>query len=271
MPGILRRTLAPITKEAWDELDRTVTTVVKSQLTGRTLVDFDGPHGLGLACVNSGEMQIPKNQGSAEAPWGVRKVLPLVEVRIPATLKQMEIDSISRGSKTPDLAPLEEAARKLARFEERAIYRGFPEGGIAGMIESAAHDPITLPAKPEHLAGCVADGVKELSLAGLGGPFVLVLGAGLYHTLTQSAVGNCPAQHLVHAALLRNGHILRSPVLEGGVLLTARGGDFELTVGQDIAIGYARHDTDEVELYLTESLQFRVLQPEAVIELRGKQ
>jgi uncharacterized linocin/CFP29 family protein len=38
-------------------------------------------------------------------------------------------------------------------------------------------------------------------------------------------------------------------------------------VGQDLAIGYAHHDKDQVELYLTESLTFRVLEPAAAVAL----
>jgi uncharacterized linocin/CFP29 family protein len=52
------------------------------------------------------------------------------------------------------------------------------------------------------------------------------------------------------------------------VLVTTRGGDYELTVGQDLAIGYAVHDRDQVELYLTESFTFRVLEEKAAIFLR---
>ena len=39
---------------------------------------------------------------------------------------------------------------------------------------------------------------------------------------------------------------------EGAVLLSTRGGDYELTVGQDLSIGYTAHDRTTVELYLTE-------------------
>jgi uncharacterized linocin/CFP29 family protein len=52
------------------------------------------------------------------------------------------------------------------------------------------------------------------------------------------------------------------------VLLSTRGGDYELTVGQDLSIGYAVHDRENVELYLTESFTFRVLEEKAAIFLR---
>jgi uncharacterized linocin/CFP29 family protein len=50
--------------------------------------------------------------------------------------------------------------------------------------------------------------------------------------------------------------------------MSTRGGDYELTVGQDLAVGYAVHDRTEVELYLTESFAFRVLEEKAAVFLR---
>jgi len=46
-----------------------------------------------------------------------------------------------------------------------------------------------------------------------------------------------------------------------------RGGDFELTVGQDFSIGYLEHDTERVRLYIEESFTFLVLSPQAAIPL----
>ena len=49
--------------------------------------------------------------------------------------------------------------------------------------------------------------------------------------------------------------------------MTTRGGDFELDLGQDIAIGYLSHDAKTVELYLQESFTFRMLTSEAAVAL----
>jgi uncharacterized linocin/CFP29 family protein len=60
-----------------------------------------------------------------------------------------------------------------------------------------------------------------------------------------------------------------APALQGGaVLLSTRGGDYELTVGQDLSVGYAIHDRADVELFLTESFTFRVLEEKAAIFLK---
>jgi uncharacterized linocin/CFP29 family protein len=50
-------------------------------------------------------------------------------------------------------------------------------------------------------------------------------------------------------------------------VLTARGGDFELDLGQDVSIGYLSHSRTEVELYLQESFTFRLLTTEAAVAL----
>jgi len=54
------------------------------------------------------------------------------------------------------------------------------------------------------------------------------------------------------------------------VLLSHRGGDFQLTVGQDLSIGYTGHDKETVHLYLTESFTFRVLDRTAAVYLKPK-
>jgi uncharacterized linocin/CFP29 family protein len=55
--------------------------------------------------------------------------------------------------------------------------------------------------------------------------------------------------------------------VEGAVVISQRGGDFELVVGQDLSIGYLDHDRESVTLYLEESLTFRAAGPEAAIAL----
>jgi uncharacterized linocin/CFP29 family protein len=50
-------------------------------------------------------------------------------------------------------------------------------------------------------------------------------------------------------------------------VLTTRGGDFELTIGQDISIGYLSHSATAVRLYFQESITFLMLTSEASVVL----
>jgi len=53
-------------------------------------------------------------------------------------------------------------------------------------------------------------------------------------------------------------------------VLTTRGGDFDLTIGQDISIGYLSHSDTAVRLYLEETITFLLLTTEAAVSLAPK-
>jgi uncharacterized linocin/CFP29 family protein len=72
---------------------------------------------------------------------------------------------------------------------------------------------------------------------------------------------------LEHIQRLVDGEIVWAPAIEGGFVLTTRGGDFELDIGQDISIGYLSHSKTIVELYLQETFTFRLLTAEAAVVL----
>ena len=70
-----------------------------------------------------------------------------------------------------------------------------------------------------------------------------------------------------HIARVIDGDIIWAPAIDGAFLLTGRGGDFELRLGQDLSIGYLSHDADTVQLYFQESLTFLVYTTEAIVSL----
>jgi uncharacterized linocin/CFP29 family protein len=70
-----------------------------------------------------------------------------------------------------------------------------------------------------------------------------------------------------HVRRLVAGPIVRAPALRGALVVSLRGGDYELVVGRDLSLGYRDHDADAVLLVLLESLTFRVLAPDAAVAL----
>jgi uncharacterized linocin/CFP29 family protein len=72
---------------------------------------------------------------------------------------------------------------------------------------------------------------------------------------------------LRHIQRLVDGEIVWAPAIKGGFVLTTRGGDFQLNIGQDISIGYSSHSRTIVELYLQETFTFRLLTTEAAVVL----
>jgi uncharacterized linocin/CFP29 family protein len=258
--------MAPIVDGAWREIELQSSRILKGNLSGRKLVDFCGPHGWQFAAVNLGRLEVGSEPAMEGVAWGVHKVLPLVEIRVPFTLGIWELDDVARGAKNPDLDALKVAARKVAIFEETAIYRGFGGAGIQGMLDVSSHPPVPLSSDRGKLTESVELALLAIQEAEIGGPFALVLGTEPYKWLMAGDPNAYPLRERIQTMV--TGGIHWSPVLEGGAVLSRRGGDFELTVGQDLTIGYKLHNAREVELYFAESFTFRVLDPAAAVELK---
>jgi uncharacterized linocin/CFP29 family protein len=267
MADILKRGLAPITDAAWAEIDRQAKTILKGNLSARAVVDMDGPHDWSLAAVNLGGVEPGKGELVKGVAWSTRKVLPLIEVTASFTLSAGDLDNLSRGGKTPELAPVVAAAQKIALCEEAAVYLGFKPAGIGGMLAETGNKAVTLPADADGFVKAVETGIHQIQSNGIGGPFDLVLGRAPYQTLAIGSEKGYPLKNRIQD-LLGGGAIRWSPALVGGALVSRRGGDFELTVGQDFSIGYTGQNGDQVSFMLTESFTFRVLEPAAAVELK---
>ncbi len=263
---MLKRDHAPITPEAWKQIDEEARRVLQLNLAGRRVVDFDGPHGWQYAAVNTGSLKI-KSEGSLGVPWGLREVVPLIEVRVPFELQIMELDNASRGA-VLDLPAVVSAAKKTAHAEDTAIFNGFKAGGFEGIIPSSPHAAITIPNDYADYPSIVGEAVEVLRRAGINGPYALALGPDCYAGLAQAAEDGHPIRERVERFL--DGTMVLAPAVDGAVLLSHRGGDYQLSVGQDFSVGYAGHDKDNVYLYLTESFAFRVLDQAAAVYLKPK-
>jgi uncharacterized linocin/CFP29 family protein len=267
MSDLLKREHAPITPEAWKQIDDEARRVLKLHLAGRKLVDFSGPHGWTLGGVNTGRLDVIKKGPIAGVSHAVRNVQPLVEVRSPFTMKILELDYAARGALDLDLDPVIAVAERVARAEDTAIFHGLEEARITGIIPASPHTPIDVKTSLEW-PRAVAAAKEVLRVAGVNGPYALAVGTQAYAELTADSEDGYPLRRRIEENLAQ-GSLVWAPALRGGaVLMATRGGDYEVTVGQDLSIGYAVHDRENVELYLTESFTFRVLEDKAAIFLR---
>ena len=262
---LLKRDLAPILPEAWKLIDEEARRVLKLNLAGRKIVDFSGPHGWAYAAVNTGRLAIVSEQPVAEVSVGLRTVQQLVEIRTPIVLDTMELDTVGRGAQDPDLDPVVRAAERIARTEDGAIFNGYEAAGIAGIIDSSPHPPILVGATAQWPAA-VARGLEVLKSAGIDGPYTLAAGTRAFDQLSAGSEEGYPLRKRVEQQV--GAAIVWAPAVEGAVLLSSRGGDYELTVGQDLSIGYAFREKHQVELFLTESFTFRVFEPAAAVAIR---
>jgi uncharacterized linocin/CFP29 family protein len=176
---------------------------------------------------------------------------------------RQQADDVERGAKDADWQPVKDAARSIAFAEDRAVFEGYAAAGIAGLRASSSNRALTVPAEVREYPTVVSKAVSALRLAGVGGPYTLALSAKAYTAVSETSDYGYPI--IKHMARLLDGDIVWAPAIDGAFLLSTRGGDFELRIGQDVSIGYLSHDEHSIRLYFQETLTFLVYTSEAVV------
>jgi len=262
----LLREHAPVTTAGWELLDSEARERLSPALAARRLVDFSGPLGWEHSATNLGRVEDLSGAPGDGVEAKQRRVLALVELRVPFAISRAELEAGDRGAEDADLAPLDEAARRIAIAENAAVFHGWKAAGISGVLESSPYDAIELGEDCERYPRHVAKAVEALLDAGVAGPHGLALGSDVYaRVLETSEHGGYPL--LEHLREILSGPIVWAPGVEGAGVLSMRGGDFLFESGEDLSIGYSDHDAESVRLYLQESFSFRVATPEAAVAL----
>jgi uncharacterized linocin/CFP29 family protein len=260
----LHRELAPVSAQAWAQIEEEAARTFKRHVAGRRVVDVHGPAGEGLSAVGTGHLIGIDAPGDGVAARQ-RQVAAIVELRARFTLDRQQIDAVERGAQDADWQPVKDAARQLAFAEDRAIVEGYPAAGITGIREGSSNAPLTLPAEPRDYPDAIAQALSQLRVAGVTGPYSALLSADAYTEVAEASDHGYPL--LEHIKRLLTGDIIWAPAISGAIVLTTRGGDFGLHLGQDVAIGYESHSAGEVQLYLQETMTFLMHTSEAAVGL----
>lgn len=260
----LHRELAPISGAAWADLEEEAKRTFTRNVAGRRIVDVPDAGGITLAAAGTGHRE--RIDSPARGVLAHRRLSqPLIELRVPFTVDREQVDDVERGARDADWQPVKDAARQIAFAEDRAVFEGYRGAGIAGIRASCSNTPLTLPAEARDYPTAIGQAVSQLRLAGVSGPYALALSADAYTLVSETSEHGYP----IHDHILRvlDGEIIWAPAVDGAFMLSTRGGDFELTLGQDLSVGYLSHDARSVELYLQETLTFLVHTSEAAVTL----
>jgi uncharacterized linocin/CFP29 family protein len=260
----LYRELAPISESAWAQIEEEATRTVKRHLAGRRVVDVLGPDGLKLAGVGTGHLQrlAPHLDG---VETHLREIKPLLELRVPFELDRQMIDDVERGAEDSDWQPVKDAARQIAFAEDRAIFNGFDSAQIGGIRQGTSNPVMSLPQDARAYPRAITEAVSQLRLVGVNGPYSVLLSADAYTLVSETSDGGYPI--LEHIQRVVSGEIIWAPAISGAFVLSTRGDDFALHLGEDFSIGYLSHTDAAVRLYLEETLTFLLLTQEACVAL----
>ncbi|SHH10784.1 Uncharacterized protein, linocin/CFP29 family [Anaerosphaera aminiphila DSM 21120] len=259
---VLKRSIAPVSSEAWSEIDNRAAEVIKSILSARKVLKVNGPKGWDYTSISEGRLKDldgVKDKGNVKT--GIFETQNLVEARIGFELDKWELDNIERGAKDIDFTNLEIACEQLAIFEENAIYNGYDKGNIMGLSKSAGHK-LKLGANGNEILQSIGEGKYKLFNSYVEGPFDLLVSPEAYNKINTVYEG----AFLMHGIeKLIGGEIIRSKALKGALLIPHRDEDLEFTVGQDFSIGFERELEKTVRLFATETFTFRILDESKIV------
>ena len=180
-------------------------------------------------------------------------------------LDRQAIDDVERGANDSDWQALKDAARRIAFAEDGAIFEGYAAAGIEGIAQGTSNPVATLPPDVLGYPQAIAESLNQLRLVGVNGPYQVLLGAGPYTALSEASDQGYPV--LQHIKRLVDTEIVWAAAVAGAFVLSTRGGDFALHIGQDVSIGYLNHTDAVVQLYLQETFTFLMLTAEAAVAL----
>jgi uncharacterized linocin/CFP29 family protein len=260
----LHRELAPISDAAWAQIEEETSRTMKRYLAGRRVIEVHGPAGAALSAVGTGHQRTIAAPGDGITAHQ-REAKTLVELRVPFELKRQMIDDVERGANDSDWQPAKEAARKLAFAEDRAIFEGYAAAGIAGVRQGTSNPQKSLPADVRKYPEAFAQALSQLRLVGVNGPYSILLSADAYTELAETSDYGYPV--LEHVKRMVEGRIHWAPAIDGAFVVTTRGGDLDLQIGQDASIGYLSHTDTQIRLYLQETFTFLYLTSESAVAL----
>ena len=264
----LRRAAAPFSEKVWKEVDEIAAAMFKQTVVARRILDFEGPRGWNYVATQLGSFkpaQMPKSSGNVR--FSIPDVILLTELRADFAIPWSDIDIFERGGPTLQTKSIEEAARQIGLAEDTLVFSG--SSSTPGILK-APDSPRVRLSDWSHSGHVVADllaAVEKLDTLGVKGPYEAVLAPHNYYAyLRQTGEGG------VYPAAKQLGIVLQkvhnSPVIDGAVLFSTRGGDFLITVGGDFTVGYRAHDDKAVHLFCVETIAAQLLTPEAVCVIR---
>lgn len=257
---LLGREDAPIGARLWELLDETMLAVARSELSGRKVLDIDGPYGLGMKSVALPDEEV-------EDGLFVGGALPLAYVRRPFNLLARDVAAFEREPSSLDLAPLVAAALAVARKEDELVFTGTAQTPGLTSLDGAARVKLSSWDQVGAAQSDFIAAVSALDQAGFHGPYAVALAPRRYNLLLRRFETAAVSELEVVRAIAGEG-VFKAPALkEGGVILQAGKEYAHLVLGQDMSVGFQGPADGRLEFFVGESVALRVLAPQSVCSL----
>jgi uncharacterized linocin/CFP29 family protein len=253
---------APESPELLDKIEEAAVSAARDILSGRRIIDVEGPYGLGLTAVEVGNDDLCRPPGPEEASAVLSHALSLPMIYRRFSLSRRRIAAFREMGQPLNLKVVEDAAQAVAMREEEFIYHGQPDFHLHGLLTAAGRNTLQGGdwGSVDQVLDNVIAAVNTLDSKGYRGPYGLALAPALYNNLFRRYPGSDLLQ-IEHLKRLCTRGIVKAQI-EGGVLVAKDVGS--IVLGQDLQIAYLTPDAAHENFAVSESLVLKIEAPDAI-------
>jgi uncharacterized linocin/CFP29 family protein len=262
------RDAAPFGQDVWDQIDAVARAAADEERAGRRLLETVGPLGFSARAGVAEDQRV-----GDETDERVHVHVPRVSV-LPVLHRTFSLGAravAGAAAREPlVLSDAAEAAREIARAEDRLLFAGNGAAGVRGLLEHAGAVEL-VPGDwgdPARAADDLLGALARLDAAGRHGPFAAAVSPVRYYQLFRPHRGTSltPYQQLLPAF---SGGIVKAPALEDGAVVVVRSASGpRAVVGQDLAAAYDGREGVFHRISLVESVTLLQGVPGSVAILR---
>jgi uncharacterized linocin/CFP29 family protein len=252
----------PLSSALYDKIEQAAISAARDILTGRRILDVEGPYGLGLTTVEVGNDDLCRQPGPSEASAVVSKALSIPMIYRRFSLSKRRIAAFQDLGQPLSLKTVEDAAQAVAAREEEFVYHGQPDFHLQGLLTAEGRSNVKAGNwnNLDEVIDNVIAAVTALDAKGYRGPYALALSPALYNNLFRRYAGSDLLQ-IEHLKRLCTRGIVKAPI-EHGVLVSRDVGS--IILGQDMHISHLGPDAAHENFAVSESAVLKIDAPDAI-------
>jgi uncharacterized linocin/CFP29 family protein len=257
-----------ITAELITRIEEAAVAAAREILSGRRIVDVDGPYGTGVTTIEVGNDDRSREPDSDEASAVVSHALSVPMIYRRFAISKRRIAAFQDLGLPLNLKAAEDAAQAVARREEEFIYRGQSNFHLSGLLTANGRQTVK-PGNWENIDEVLDDVIAAVNLLddkGHHGPYGLALAPQLYNNLFRRYPGSDLLQ-IEHLKRLCTRGIVKAAI-DGCVLLARDVGS--IVLGQDLHVAYLSSDAAHEHFAVSESLVLKIEEPEAICTIASE-
>jgi uncharacterized linocin/CFP29 family protein len=245
-----------------NKIEETAVSAAREILTGRRIIDVEGPYGLGMTTVEVGNDDLCRQPGPNEASAVLSRALSLPMIYRRFSISKRRIAAFQEMGQPLHLKMVEDAAQAVAMREEEFVYMGQPDFHLQGLLTADGRSTLQGGdwGSVDQVLENVIAAVNILDSKGYRGPYGLALAPALYNNLFRRYPGSDLLQ-IEHLKRLCTRGIVKANI-DGGVLVARDVGS--IILGQDLQIVYLSPDAAHENFAVTESLVLKIEASDAI-------